>query len=197
MVRTQDGFELAELDLTMRGPGEFFGTRQAGLPDFRVANLVRDRQLLELAKLEAARVCEFQSGRRTLTEPRPSAHGCGRGSKRPGNAAMGWWRRVEGAANRQAAGSMVHPSAVPTGKGLDLEIDAGDFLSATVPVPARALAELSKADMPVLAQFQSSRDQHAVDINACLPLKLEQHVDVPVSLRRGSAPSHRSRGLRR
>jgi len=55
MVRTQDGFELAELDLTMRGPGEFFGTRQAGLPDFRVANLVRDRQLLELAKQEAAR----------------------------------------------------------------------------------------------------------------------------------------------
>jgi ATP-dependent DNA helicase RecG len=55
MVRTQDGFELAELDLSIRGPGEFFGTRQAGLPDFRVANLVRDRQLLELAKVEAAR----------------------------------------------------------------------------------------------------------------------------------------------
>lgn len=55
MVRTQDGFELAELDLSMRGPGEFFGTRQAGLPDFRVANLLRDRKLLELAKVEAAR----------------------------------------------------------------------------------------------------------------------------------------------
>jgi len=55
MVRTQDGFELAELDLAMRGPGEFFGTRQAGLPGFRVANLVRDRDLLELAKQEAAR----------------------------------------------------------------------------------------------------------------------------------------------
>jgi ATP-dependent DNA helicase RecG len=55
MVRTQDGFELAELDLSMRGPGEFFGTRQAGLPDFRVANLIRDRQLLEVAKQEAAR----------------------------------------------------------------------------------------------------------------------------------------------
>jgi ATP-dependent DNA helicase RecG len=55
MVRTQDGFELAELDLAMRGPGEFFGTRQAGLPDFRVANLLRDRQLLELAKVEASR----------------------------------------------------------------------------------------------------------------------------------------------
>lgn len=55
MVRTQNGFELAELDLALRGPGEFFGTRQAGLPDFRVANLVRDRELLELAKIEAAR----------------------------------------------------------------------------------------------------------------------------------------------
>jgi ATP-dependent DNA helicase RecG len=53
MVRTQDGFELAELDLSMRGPGEFFGTRQAGLPDFRVANIVRDRAILELAKREA------------------------------------------------------------------------------------------------------------------------------------------------
>ncbi|WP_263368075.1 ATP-dependent DNA helicase RecG [Edaphobacter bradus] len=55
MVATQNGFELAELDLAQRGPGEFFGTRQAGMPEFRVANLVRDRALLELAKVEAAR----------------------------------------------------------------------------------------------------------------------------------------------
>jgi ATP-dependent DNA helicase RecG len=55
MVRTQNGFELAELDLQQRGPGEFFGTRQAGLPEFRVANLIRDRAVLELAKTEAAR----------------------------------------------------------------------------------------------------------------------------------------------
>ena len=55
MVRTQDGFELAELDLELRGPGEFFGTRQSGLPDFRVASLVRDRALLEQAKTEAQR----------------------------------------------------------------------------------------------------------------------------------------------
>jgi ATP-dependent DNA helicase RecG len=53
MVRTQDGFELAELDLELRGPGEFFGTRQSGLPDFRVASLVRDRDVLESAKAEA------------------------------------------------------------------------------------------------------------------------------------------------
>jgi ATP-dependent DNA helicase RecG len=44
--------------LQQRGPGEFFGTRQAGLPEFRVANLARDRELLELAKLEAARFVE-------------------------------------------------------------------------------------------------------------------------------------------
>ncbi|MGA9542607.1 MAG: ATP-dependent DNA helicase RecG, partial [Candidatus Sulfotelmatobacter sp.] len=45
MVRTNDGFQIAELDLELRGPGEFFGTRQAGMPSFRVANLIRDRQL--------------------------------------------------------------------------------------------------------------------------------------------------------
>jgi ATP-dependent DNA helicase RecG len=49
---------LAEIDLAQRGPGEFFGTRQAGLPEFRVANLARDRDLLELAKAEAAHFAE-------------------------------------------------------------------------------------------------------------------------------------------
>jgi ATP-dependent DNA helicase RecG len=68
MVRTQDGFELAELDLSMRGPGEFFGTRQAGLPDFRVANLVRDRALLELAKHEAERFATLKPGEGTEAE---------------------------------------------------------------------------------------------------------------------------------
>jgi ATP-dependent DNA helicase RecG len=56
MVRTNDGFKIAELDLELRGPGEFFGTRQAGLPSFQVANLIRDRQLLETARHEAAAV---------------------------------------------------------------------------------------------------------------------------------------------
>jgi len=56
MVRTNDGFQIAELDLELRGPGEFFGTRQAGLPSFRVASLIRDRQLLEAAKREAVAV---------------------------------------------------------------------------------------------------------------------------------------------
>ncbi len=56
MVKTNDGFQIAELDLELRGPGEFFGTRQAGLPSFRVANIIRDAQLLEAAKREAAAV---------------------------------------------------------------------------------------------------------------------------------------------
>ena len=56
MVRTNDGFQIAELDLELRGPGEFFGTRQAGMPSFRVANLIRDVELLEAAKREAAAV---------------------------------------------------------------------------------------------------------------------------------------------
>src|SRR5712692_6326717 len=56
LVRTTDGFQIAELDLELRGPGEFFGTRQAGMPNFQVANLVCDRQLLEAAKREAAAV---------------------------------------------------------------------------------------------------------------------------------------------
>ena len=58
MVSTQNGFELAEFDLEQRGPGEFFGTRQAGMPEFRVANLIRDRKILELAKIEASRFAE-------------------------------------------------------------------------------------------------------------------------------------------
>jgi ATP-dependent DNA helicase RecG len=68
MVRTQDGFELAELDLELRGPGEFFGTRQAGLPDFRVANLLRDRALLELAKVESARFVQKAEAEATEEE---------------------------------------------------------------------------------------------------------------------------------
>jgi ATP-dependent DNA helicase RecG len=55
MTDTTDGFEIAERDLRLRGPGDFFGTRQAGVPTFRMIDLVRDRELLELAQLEAGR----------------------------------------------------------------------------------------------------------------------------------------------
>jgi ATP-dependent DNA helicase RecG len=68
MVRTNDGFEIAELDLELRGPGEVFGTRQAGMPSFRVANLIRDRQLLELAKREAAAVMDGPNSEVTQVE---------------------------------------------------------------------------------------------------------------------------------
>jgi ATP-dependent DNA helicase RecG len=53
LVKSTDGFLIAEEDLRIRGPGEFFGVRQWGLPEFRVANLVRDAALLEQARQEA------------------------------------------------------------------------------------------------------------------------------------------------
>jgi ATP-dependent DNA helicase RecG len=53
MVRTSNGFEIAETDLLLRGPGEFFGTRQSGDMGFHVANPLRDREFLELARREA------------------------------------------------------------------------------------------------------------------------------------------------
>ena len=53
MVETNDGFRIADVDLQLRGPGEFFGTRQSGLPEFRVADLLRDAALLEEARREA------------------------------------------------------------------------------------------------------------------------------------------------
>jgi ATP-dependent DNA helicase RecG len=53
MAKTTDGFVVAEKDLEIRGPGELLGTRQSGLPEFRIGNLVRDRLLLESARREA------------------------------------------------------------------------------------------------------------------------------------------------
>jgi ATP-dependent DNA helicase RecG len=53
MLRSTDGLRIAEEDLDIRGPGEFLGTRQAGMPDLKVANIVRDMKILEKAKAEA------------------------------------------------------------------------------------------------------------------------------------------------
>jgi ATP-dependent DNA helicase RecG len=66
MVRTNNGFEIAETDLQLRGPGEFFGTRQSGELGFQVANPLRDRELLELARKEAFSLAEDPTRSETL-----------------------------------------------------------------------------------------------------------------------------------
>jgi ATP-dependent DNA helicase RecG len=53
LVESTDGFYISEMDLKLRGPGEFFGTKQSGLPTLRVANILRDTEILELARREA------------------------------------------------------------------------------------------------------------------------------------------------
>ncbi len=75
MVGSNDGFQIAELDLELRGPGEFFGTKQAGVPSFRVANIIRDRQLLEAAKREAAFAISAAKRRNIERRDRASASG--------------------------------------------------------------------------------------------------------------------------
>jgi ATP-dependent DNA helicase RecG len=63
MVETTDGFRIAETDLKLRGPGEFFGTRQTGIPAFRIANLIRDQKIMEWAKREASEFVEHPASR--------------------------------------------------------------------------------------------------------------------------------------
>src|SRR5437762_5189685 len=53
LVESNDGFYIADMDMKLRGPGEFFGTRQSGLPTLRVANIIRDGEILEVARAEA------------------------------------------------------------------------------------------------------------------------------------------------
>ncbi|NBO63762.1 MAG: DNA helicase RecG, partial [Acidobacteria bacterium] len=66
MEETTDGFVVAEKDLELRGAGEIMGTRQSGLPIFRVANLIRDQALLELARQEAEKIIENQANRESV-----------------------------------------------------------------------------------------------------------------------------------
>jgi ATP-dependent DNA helicase RecG len=66
IIDTQDGFQIAEADLEMRGPGEFLGTRQSGVFDFQIANLLRDGRYLELARAAAATLLHRDP---TLTAP--------------------------------------------------------------------------------------------------------------------------------
>jgi ATP-dependent DNA helicase RecG len=60
LAQSTDGFHIAEQDLLLRGPGEMLGTRQSGLPTLRVANLMRDRNLMEKALRDAQ--AELQKG---------------------------------------------------------------------------------------------------------------------------------------
>jgi ATP-dependent DNA helicase RecG len=71
MVATNDGFAIAETDLKLRGPGEFFGTRQHGALGLDVANPLRDRELLETARREAFALAgnpEAEAARRRLLD---------------------------------------------------------------------------------------------------------------------------------
>ena len=68
MVSTTDGFRLAEVDLQLRGPGELAGTRQSGMPEFRVANLLLDSEFLSLAQKEAQRWANRTEEREKLIE---------------------------------------------------------------------------------------------------------------------------------
>jgi ATP-dependent DNA helicase RecG len=68
MEETNDGFKIAEKDLEIRGPGEVMGTRQAGLPEFRVANLVRDLDILQAARKEAEVYVNARSTSREAAE---------------------------------------------------------------------------------------------------------------------------------
>jgi ATP-dependent DNA helicase RecG len=58
MGETNDGFAIAERDLELRGPGDFFGTRQSGLPKLRTGDLVRDREIMEGAHREARQLVD-------------------------------------------------------------------------------------------------------------------------------------------
>jgi len=68
MVSSNDGFRLAEVDLQIRGPGEMAGTKQSGIPEFRVANLMTDGELLSLAQKEAQRWVDRSEERERLIE---------------------------------------------------------------------------------------------------------------------------------
>ncbi len=58
MVNSNDGFEISEIDLRFRGPGQVLGTKQSGLPDFALASLTDDADVLELARSEASIILE-------------------------------------------------------------------------------------------------------------------------------------------
>ena len=62
LVESNDGFYIAEMDMKLRGPGEFFGTKQSGIPGLRLADITRDTEILEMAREEARRLIETNAG---------------------------------------------------------------------------------------------------------------------------------------
>src|SRR5690606_15288120 len=70
LTETVDGFEIARRDLELRGPGEFFGVKQSGMPEFRIADLSRDERILEVARADAWElVCRSDSWARKEWAP--------------------------------------------------------------------------------------------------------------------------------
>jgi len=72
LVETADGFVVAERDLELRGPGDFFGTRQSGMPTLRSGDLVRDREIMEQARRFAAAALDREPGGALVAEARRS-----------------------------------------------------------------------------------------------------------------------------
>jgi ATP-dependent DNA helicase RecG len=68
LVESNDGFYIADMDMRLRGPGEFFGTKQSGIPGLRIANLFRDADLLELARSEAQALVNSPENSETLRD---------------------------------------------------------------------------------------------------------------------------------
>ena len=68
LTASNDGFQIAETDLRLRGPGEFFGTKQSGLPALRIANILRDQEILEIARREAMAFVAKPPSREALGE---------------------------------------------------------------------------------------------------------------------------------
>jgi ATP-dependent DNA helicase RecG len=70
ILKTSDGFQIAEVDLKLRGPGEFFGTKQSGLPELQIADIIVDGEILRMARKEAFRlVAEDPELRRAENQP--------------------------------------------------------------------------------------------------------------------------------
>ena len=155
MVGSCDGFVIAEADLEIRGPGDFLGTRQAGLPELKVADILRDGGVLEQARREAFSLVE--------SDPELAAPG----NDRLRAELMLRWGSVDGTADLD----LLLGADVPAGLGwLRCHLkDDGEF---TVPRALVALLPPHSAERPWLARLSRSREVPIPGFTA-LPLRLE------------------------